>query len=83
MAVMPRISAMLAMLDPRMLPRAMPVFPERADETLTVSSGMEVPKAITVRPTTVVEMPMRSASVEPPVISQFAPWVSSRKPAIN
>lgn len=44
-AVQPTIIKVLKMLLPTTFPMAMSVLPFRAEDTLTVSSGADVPKA--------------------------------------
>ena len=50
MAVRPRMSAMLAMLEPYALPSAMPGLPSMAEMAETAISGAEVPKPMMTTP---------------------------------
>jgi hypothetical protein len=56
-ALMPRMSAMLQMFDPMMLPIARASSPAIAEKKLMTNSGIEVPSATTVRPTTIGRRP--------------------------
>ncbi len=53
------MSSTLQMLLPTTFPSARSAWPERAEPTLTASSGALVPKATTVKPMTSGEMPAR------------------------
>ena len=55
-AVHPTIISVLKMLLPTTLPIAISALPFRAEETLTVSSGADVPKATMVSPMTIEGM---------------------------
>ena len=74
----PRISRMLAMLEPTTLPRAMSPAPASAARALTTSSGALVPKATMVSPTTSGPTPRRRASAALPRTSPSAPRTSRR-----
>ncbi len=65
-AVTPKIKPMLAMLDPITLPSAISELPCMAALRLTINSGAEVPKAITVIPITKGDIFNRSARLTPP-----------------
>ena len=52
-AVQPTIIKVLKMLLPTTFPMAMSALPFRAEDTLTVSSGADVPKATMVSPITI------------------------------
>ena len=68
------------MLDPTALPTLKPPLPRSAAISDTENSGIEVPNPTTVRPTTNVETPSRSASREAPSTSQDAPLASMTMP---
>ncbi len=76
----PRISRMLAMLLPRMLPMVMPASPRMLAVTLTASSGREVPNATTVRPMARSETCRRRASAEAPLTNRSAPLITITNP---
>ena len=61
-------------------PMAMSALPFRAEETLTVSSGAEVPKATMVRPITMEGMRKRLAMDAAPSVSPLAPKRMRRRP---
>ena len=56
-ALTPRMRAMLAILEPIMLPMARASSPTRTAKKLRTNSGIEVPIATTVRPMTMGRMP--------------------------
>jgi hypothetical protein len=72
-AARPRISAMLAMLEPTTLPTATSLAPESAASTDTTSSGALVPNATTVSPMASDETPRRMANADAPRISHSPP----------
>ena len=80
MAVMPSISSTLAVLLPTTLPMAKSGEPLRADITLTVNSGAEVPKATIVSPITKGEILSLAASDEAPRTKPSAPPIKMTKP---
>ena len=53
-AVQPTIISVLKILLPTTLPMAMSALPFSAEDTLTVNSGAEVPKATIVSPITIL-----------------------------
>lgn len=59
---------------------AMEELPERAAARLAASSGLLVPKATTVRPTTMVLMPQLRASITAFLTSDSPPKYSSTTP---
>jgi hypothetical protein len=63
---------MLAMLEPTALPMASPLSPCQAAMAETSISGAEVPKATTVRPITMVEMPRLRARSDAPATNRSA-----------
>ena len=65
-AVTPRISMVLNMLDPTMLPMAMSALPWNADRKLTTISGVDVPMPTMVSPMTNSLSPNRRAMLEEP-----------------
>ncbi len=72
-AASPRTRAMLQMLLPITLPTAIMLFCLTEETTLTTSSGVEVPKATTVRPITMGLRPRPRARLEDPFTSHSAP----------
>ena len=79
-AVQPRINRTLKMFDPTTLPIARSGLPLKAESTLTVSSGAEVPKATIVRPITKFEMRNRLATAAAPSVRALAPTRISTNP---
>ena len=79
-AVTPRIKRTLKMFDPTTLPMAKSGLPLRAESTLTVSSGAEVPKATIVSPITRFEMRNRLATAAAPSVRALAPTRISTSP---
>ena len=80
-AVTPRIAMMLNMLLPRTLPNASAELPSIDEMIFTTSSGVEVPKATTVRPITIFGTFSRWASAAPPSTSKLAPYTKIINPA--
>ena len=80
-AVIPIIANMLKMLEPMTLPIAIPEFPPIADTPEITNSGVEVPNATTVSPTTRSEMPKRRANAEAPSVNALAPISITTNPA--
>ena len=76
MAVTPRISSTLNMLDPTMLPIEMSALPFRAPTVLTASSGIDVPIPTTVRPIRNSLRPALRAMAEEPSTIHSAPKMS-------
>ena len=74
---------MLKMLLPTMLPIAISELPFNADETLTVSSGVDVPKATMVSPITMAGILNRLAMDAAPSVNPFAPKRIRRRPPIR
>ena len=72
-AVQPTIIRALKVLLPTTLPMEMSALPFRADDTLTASSGAEVPKATMVRPMTMLGMLKRLATDAAPSVRPLAP----------
>ena len=72
-AVQPTIINVLKMLLPTTLPMAISALPLRAEDTLTVSSGAEVPNATMVRPITMGGMWKRLATEAAPSVNPLAP----------
>ena len=62
-AVTPRIAMMLNMLLPRTLPNASAELPSIDEMIFTTSSGVEVPKATTVRPVSYTHLGMVMGTV--------------------
>ena len=56
MAVKPKTKVILEIFDPTILPMAISGLPESAAPKLTNNSGADVPKEITVTPTTSVDI---------------------------
>ena len=82
-AVQPTIISVLNILLPTTFPIAMSALPFRADDTLTVSSGAEVPKATMVRPMTMDGMRKRLAMDAAPSVRPLAPKRMRRRPPIR
>ena len=61
-AVQPTIISVLKILLPTTLPMAISALPFRAEDTLTVNSGADVPKATIVSPITILGMRKRLAT---------------------
>lgn len=80
-AVAPRISAMLAMFDPTMLPMLNPGLLAKAACRLTKSSGMDVPNPKIVMPITIGLSFARCAMLVAPSMSQSPPLTSITNPA--
>ena len=72
-AVQPTIISVLNILLPTTLPMAMSALPLRAEDTLTVSSGAEVPNATIVSPITMEGIRRRLATEAAPSVSPLAP----------
>jgi len=70
MAVNPRTKAILDTFDPTTLPMAISGLPESAAPKLTNNSGADVPKEITVTPTTSVEILKCEDRAIPPFTSK-------------
>ena len=83
MAEMPRIINILMMLLPIAFPKLKPVFPDTADNTFTISSGEEVPKATIVSPITRLDIFFLLAMAAAPSTSQLAPKIKGTKPKIE
>ena len=71
-AVQPTIISVLKILLPTTLPMAISALPFRAEDTLTVNSGADVPKATIVSPITILGMRKRLATDAAPSVSPFA-----------
>ena len=69
----PRISPIFTILLPTILPRAISGRPFNAPMKLTTNSGIDVPKATTVRPTTTGWIFNEIARREAPLTSQSEP----------
>ena len=82
-AVQPTIIKVLKMLLPTTLPTAMSALPFRADDTLTVSSGADVPKATMVSPITMEGIWKRLATDAAPSVRQLAPTKIRSNPPIS
>ena len=76
----PRISKMLAMLLPKMLPMAISELPLKLERTLMINSGAEVPKEITVSPITRSETFSLFAIDEAPETIRSAPLIKKTNP---
>ena len=68
-------------LDPNILVRAKSVVPSATETMFTTNSGIEVPKATTVKPITKSDTPKRLAIAEAPSTNQSAPLTKARKPS--
>jgi hypothetical protein len=80
MAEMPRISRMLAMLEPTTLPTAIPGDPAQAADREVRSSGIDVPKPSTTAPTTAIGSRIRVAKATPPRTRPSPPPSSRTSP---
>lgn len=67
-------------LLPTMFPIVIPAFPFNAELILTAASGILVPMATMVSPTTSWGIPNRSAIPDAPSTNQSAPFTSIKKP---
>src|SRR3989344_1082861 len=83
MAESPRISRILAMLLPKILPMAISVLPWMLAKILTINSGADVPNATMVSPITKAEMPNFLAIDEAPSTKKSAPLTRKANPAIR
>ena len=72
-AQIPRIIRVLKIFEPVTLPIAISLLPLMADKVLTVSSGIDVPTAITVRPTINSGTRKRAAIPTQPLVRRLAP----------
>ena len=81
--VQPTINRILKILLPTTFPIAMSELPFIADDMLTVSSGVEVPKATMVRPITMDGILNRLAMEAAPSVSPFAPSRIRSNPPIS
>lgn len=70
MAVKPSTKAILETLDPTTFPIAISGLPERAAPKLTNNSGADVPKDITVTPTTRVDILKCEDNATPPLTNR-------------
>ena len=75
------MTPMLKMFEPTTLPMAMAPWPCAAAVELTISSGVLVPYATTVSPTSSGVTPSRTASDAPPRTSHSAPKYRATRPA--
>ena len=82
-AVQPTIIKALNILLPTTLPIAISELPFKADTTLTVNSGAEVPNATIVSPITKLEILKRLATEAAPSVKALAPTKISSKPPIS
>jgi len=80
-AAMPNISRLLAMLEPMILPQAMPGALSNAASTLVTSSGIEVPKPTITKPTINGVTRAFSASCTAPRTSSSPPTTRATNPA--
>ena len=79
----PRIKKTLAILLPKTLPTAMPVFPLMLAIMFTNNSGEEVPKATTVNPITRSDIFSVFAIDDAPSTRKSAPLIRNMNPAIS
>ena len=82
-AVTPRISKVLNMLEPTMFPIAISALPWNDDMKLTTISGVDVPIPTIVSPMTNSLIPNFFAMLEEPSTSQLAPNMINMSPAIS
>ena len=76
----PSTSAILAIFDPIRLPHTIPGLPTRAASIETISSGVEVPPAITITVTATAGRPICRARLTTPGIRMEPPANSPPKP---
>ena len=76
----PRINAMFAMLDPTTFPIEIALLPFNAAWILTTSSGLLVPKATTVSPTTKGVKPTLIAKEDDPLTRSSPPTNNNINP---
>ncbi len=79
----PKMKRILKILLPIMFPMAMSAVPLKAEKTLTVSSGIEVPKATTVKPITKDGIPITLAKEAESRTNISAPKTKTTKPIIK
>ena len=79
-AVQPTIINVLKILLPTTFPIAISALPFRAEETLTASSGADVPNATMVSPITIEGIRNRLATDAAPSVSPLAPIRMRRRP---
>ena len=79
----PKINQTLAMFEPTILPIARPAEPPKAASKLTTNSGADVPKATTVMPITIGEMPIFSARIAAPRTIASAATKRTMKPPMT
>ena len=72
-ADMPKIREILQILLPITFPTAIMLFPFMEETRLTTNSGVDVPKATTVRPITTGVTPRLLARLDDPLTSHSAP----------
>jgi hypothetical protein len=63
------------------LPNEASLFPPSAESRLTISSGIEVPKATTVRPMAKLEIPYFLAADDAPLTRKSAPFIKIPNPS--
>lgn len=80
MALIPRMTKILAIFDPTTFPNARSVFPESALVTDTRSSGEDVPNATIVRPITIGDIFSLSDTEDAPETRKSAPLISINNP---
>ena len=74
---------MFEIFEPIIFPKATSPEPLIAAKRLTISSGIEVPNATTVRPITSVETPNFLANDDDPFTNQLAPFIKRIIPKKN
>ena len=79
----PKINRVLEILEPIILPKAMPELPLTLAKVLMTNSGAEVPKATIVKPIKKLEMPNFVAIDEDPSIIISATLIKKINPKIN
>ncbi len=82
-AVIPKISNILEILEPTMLPIPISELPLIEEMILTINSGADVPNAITVNPITTLDIPNLLAMDEDPSTKTSAPLTRRTKPISN
>ena len=82
-AAIPSTKNMLEILLPKILPIAISDDPDAAENKLITNSGAEVPKATTVRPITIGEIPNRFANEAAPFTKISPPMSKIARPMIS
>ena len=82
-ALTPKMSRMFIVLLPMILPIAKPGLPLAHENTFTIISGKEVPKATMVKPIIKGDSLARIPTLVAPLTSQLAPKIKATKPTMS